>query len=176
MKKLIYAVILFSGVLILNFSCKNAKPKEVPKETPKEVPAPTSSEAGLILVAKDIITEVIVKPDTLGDPWEIEKVKNYNGNMMFNKLFENLSGNQVTVYNNLTETPLTPDEIKKLKKELGSDLSRIAKLQFQEDWYFNPVTNKFIKKLKSVSFGYKSSKTEGDPVRYKALFKLRVDE
>jgi hypothetical protein len=172
MKKISFALILLSGMLILNLSCKNGKSKEIPKEV-KET---SNTEQGLIIVGKDIITEVIVKHDSLGDPWELEKVKNYNGSQMITRLFENIIGEQTTVYNNLTENPLSPEEVKKMKKEIGSDLSRIAKLQFLEDWYFNPVTNKFVKKLKSVSFGYTSSKEEGEPVRYKALFKLKVDE
>ena len=172
MKKEVFVLIIFSWMLVLNFSCKNGKVNEATKE----VPANTEIGSDMIIVAKDIITEVLLKPDSLGDPWEIEKVKNYNGSQMFVKLFENIRNKEVTVYNNLTGEPLKPEDVRKMEKEIGSDLSRIAKIQFHEDWYFNPSTNKVIKKIKSASFGYMSQAGRSDPVRYKALFKLKIDE
>lgn len=172
MKKLVYALLILTGVLIINFSCKNGKVKE----NTKEVTVITDAGTGLITVARDIITEVIVKPDSLGDPWEVEKVRNYNGRQMFAELFENIHEKKVTVYDNLTGDPLSPGEVRKMEKEIGSDLSRIAKIQFLEDWFFNPSTNKIIKKLKSASFGYMLPAGKLEPVRYKALFKLKIEE
>jgi hypothetical protein len=172
MKKLVFSLIIISGILILSFSCKNGKVKEAVTEAVEF----TDGVSGQILVAKDIITEVIVKPDSLSDPWEIEKVKNYNGRQMFIKLFENISTKKVTVYNNLTGAPLSTDDVRKMQSEIGPDLSRIAKIQFLEDWYFNFSTNKIIKKIKSASFGYMTGIGEAGPVRYKALFKLKIDE
>jgi hypothetical protein len=172
MKREVLILIIFSWMLVLNYSCKNGKVNE----SAKEVPVITETGSGLIIVAKDIITEVLLKPDSLSDPWEIEKVKNYNGSQMFVKLFENISNKKVTVYNNLTGDPLKPEDVRKMEKEISADLSRIAKIQFLEDWYFNPTTNKVIKKIKSASFGYMSQAGKSDPVRYKALFKLKIDE
>lgn len=172
MKKSILALILLSGIIIVSFSCNNGKVKE----NKKDLPVYNEAGAGMIVVARDIITEIIVKPDSLGDPWEAEKVKNYNGSRMFSKLFENIRDKKVTVYNNLTGDPLSPEEVRKMEKEIGTDLSRIAKIQFLEDWFFDPATNKLIKKLKSASFGYMSSNDGAGPVRYKALFKLKIDE
>ena len=172
MKKIVYALIILTGMFVLNFSCKNGKVKE----NTREVSVSTVAVSGLITVAKDIITEVIVKPDSLGDPWEAEKVKNYNGREMFIKLFENIGNKKVTVFNYLTGDPLSSEDVRKMEKEIGTDLSRIAKIQFLEDWYFDPSTNKIIKKLKSASFGYMASAGKSDPVRYKALFKLKIEE
>ena len=178
MKKLVYALIILTGTLVLNFSCKNGKAKENTnvKENSKEVIVSPDSGSGLIVIARDIITEVIVKPDSLGDPWEVEKVRNYSGKQMFTTLFENIHDRKVTVYDNLTGNPLGPEEVSKMEKEIGSDLSRIAKIQFLEDWFFNPSTNKIIKKLKSASFGYILPAGKLEPVRYKALFKLKIEE
>jgi hypothetical protein len=159
-------------MLILNVSCKNT----TVKESTNTGTLSSGVNPDLIVVANDIITEVIVKPDTLGDPWEVEKVKNFNGNLMFTNLFENIYSKKVTVFDNLTGAPLDPADVRKMEKEIGSDLTKIAKIQFLEDWYFNPSTNKLIKKIKSASFGYESSKEEGLQVRYKALFKLNIDQ
>jgi hypothetical protein len=172
MKSIIGTLIIVTGLIVMNFSCKNTTPKEPLKAATGGYEAP----AGLILVANDIISEIIVKPDSLEDPWEMEKVKSFNGNQMFTLLFENIYNKKVVVYDYLSGKPLDPEDVRKMEKEIGTDLSRIAKIQFLEDWYFDPSTSKIIKRLKSASFGYQTSKEEGLPVRYRALFKLKMED
>jgi hypothetical protein len=172
MKKLFYKLAIISGIIFLSFSCKNKTVKETLKSTA------TTTEVGsdLILVGKDIVTEVVVKPDTLGDPWEVEKVKNFNGKLLYPSLFENIYSQKVTVYDIFTEKPLTTGDVRKIEKEYNGDVSRIGKLQFLEDWYFDPVSNKIIKKIKSVTFAYSIQRDAGLPSGYKALFKLKTDQ
>jgi hypothetical protein len=129
---------------------------------------------GLVLIGKDIITDVIVRPDTLGDPWEVEKVKGFDGTAMFNTLFERIYKGELTVYDCLAEEPLKPDDIKKIENDFRSDMSRIAKIQFLEDWYFDPASNGIIKRTKSVSFGYEVTREGGLPSGYVALFRLKT--
>jgi hypothetical protein len=176
MKKSVYTLIILSGLLICIASCKNKPVKDGTKTVTSvtEVITPSEITANFFLVGKDIISEVIVKPDTLGDPWEVEKVKNYNGKTMLTHLFENIYSKKITVYDIMTGQPLDPEEIRKTEKEYGSDISKIGKLQFLEDWYFDPSTNKIIKKIKSVSFAYKYFRESGLPVAYKPLFKLNI--
>ena len=168
MKKIVYALIILSGILIFNFSCKNSTVKEVPKS----ITGSSELSSGLILVGKDIITEVILKPDTLGDPWEVEKVKNFNGKLLFPNLFENIYNKKVTVYDIFTGKPLNPQDVRKIEKEIGNDHSKIGKIQFLEDWYFNPLNDQIIKKIKSASFAYEIQRQAGLPTGYKALFRL----
>jgi hypothetical protein len=165
-------------MLVFIISCKNTTTKETVKPVTSISEAKTFTEVGadLIVVAKDIITEVIVKPDTLGDPWEVEKVKNYDGKQMLSHLFENIYNKKLSVYDIFTGKPLDPAAVKKIEKEFGSDLSKVGKLQFLEDWYFNTATDKIIKKIKSVSFAYEFKRESGLPIGYKALFKLNLDK
>ena len=83
MKKTVIILMVISGTLLFNVSCKN----KTVREAPKFVSTYTEISPDLILVGKDIITEVIVKPDTLGDPWEVEKVKNFNGKLLYSSSF-----------------------------------------------------------------------------------------
>jgi hypothetical protein len=129
----------------------------------------------MILIGKGIITEVIVKADTLGDPWEVEKVKGYNGKLMFNTLFNKIYSKELTVYDCLSGEPLIPDKIKAMEKDYNSDISKISKITYLEDWYFNTTTNSIIKKIKSVSFGYEYNRGEGLPIGYKALFQIKSE-
>lgn len=178
MKKLPIGLIIISGILTFVISCKSTPTKETVRPVAGISEARTTTEVSndLIVVAKDIITEVIVKPDTLGDPWEVEKVKNYDGKQMLANLFENINNKKLIVYDIFTGKPLDPAAVKKIEKEFGSDLSKVGKLQFLEDWYFNPATNKIIKKIKSVSFAYEFKREKGLPPGYKALFKLNTDQ
>jgi hypothetical protein len=168
MKKAGIVLMLF-GIMIL-YSCRNQAVKEYTSAAAgKEEPG-----SGLVAVATDIITEVIVKPDTLGDPWELEKVKGYNGKLMFASLFDNIYNKKIVVYDIMSDAPLDPTDVRKMEKDFNSDITRIAKFQFLEDWYFNSETNKIIKKIKSISFGYEIM-DNGFPKRYKALFKLKTE-
>jgi hypothetical protein len=170
MKKSVFTLLLICGLLCINVACKNKNVNDA-ANTQSSAPSPD-----LITVAKDIITEVIVRPDSLGDPWEIEKVRNFNGKEMFTDLLKNIYDKKVTVYDIITGDPLDPKDVKEMEKEFESDVMKIGKIQFLEDWYFNPSTNKIIKKIKSASFGYESYKEKNLPVRYKALFRLNIDQ
>jgi hypothetical protein len=172
MKKIVWTLVILTVVSALTFSCKNTSVKEGSKVA--EVGSETN--ANLILVAKNIVTEVIVKPDTLGEPWEVEKVKNYNGILMFNDIFEKIYNKKLVVYDIYTSEPLDPSAVKKTVKDFGGNISKIAKIQFDEDWYFNSMTNKLVKKMKWVSFAYEIQRQDGLPVGYVALFKIKIDE
>jgi hypothetical protein len=170
MKQSAFTLIIITGILFSNYSCKHNSVKVEPVSSKTE----TIDTTGLFLIGSNIITEVIVKPDSLGDPWEIEKVKNFNGTLMFKDLFENIYNKKITVCDIITGKPLDISEVKKIAKEFGNDNSKIGKLQFLEDWYYSPSTNRIIKKLKSTSFAYEFRREQNLPVVYKALFKLNM--
>ena len=67
---------------------------------------------------------------------------------------------------------MEPGDLKSLERDFESDYSKIGKLQFVEDWYFNPATNSVTKNVKSVSFGYESKREEGLPPSYMAMFRM----
>jgi hypothetical protein len=172
MKKIVFILVAFSAILFLTESCKskNANVNSDPSGG-TFVPGPD-----LILVGNDIITEVIVKPDSMGDPWELEKVKNYKGKIMFTDLFENIYNKKVVVYDIISGDALKIDEVKELEKKFGSDVDKIVKFQFLEDWYFDKSSNKIIKKIKSTSFGYEESIGENLSVKYRPLFRLNINQ
>lgn len=170
MKSKLTFILLLSAMLISDISCKSGKEKKgsnLPVANQLIVPE------GLVLIGKDIITDIIVRPDTLGDPWEVEKVKGFDGSVMFNTLFERIYKGELTVYDCLAEELLKPGDIKKIENDFRSDMSRIAKIQFLEDWYFDPASNLIVKRTKSVSFGYELVRGEGLPPGYIALFRVK---
>lgn len=172
MKKLAFTLIILSGIVITGVSCKDKTVKEISKPATENAAANPDH----ILIGKDIITDVIVRLDTIDDPWEVEKVKNYDGKKMFTILFENIYAKKITVYDILSGEPLTPDDVRKMEKEFGSDLSRITKVQFVEDWYFDPLTNAITKTPKSASFGYNALKDGEKSTSYRPLFRLTMNQ
>ena len=163
MKNLFIISVLITFLII---SCRNEAVKEGGQANTSQLP-PVDS---MILIGKNIITEVIVRPDTLGDPWEVEKVEGYDGLAMYRAIFSNAYSGRIPVYDFITEQPIKPGELKKMEREFISDYSMIGKLQFIEDWYFDPVANRLTKIVKSVSFGYESQREEGLPASYRAMF------
>jgi hypothetical protein len=158
-------------VILLAISCKNTSQKNVPET---DVFNPAIKEQ-FLPVGKDIITEVVVKPDTLGDPWEVEKVKGFDGREMFTDLLKKIYKGKLTVYDCFSEEALDRAAIKAIEKEVGYDISKIGKIQFLEDWYFNPLSSSIIKKVRSVTFAYEITRQDGLPTGYKGLFRVKTE-
>jgi len=165
---LLYAAL---AVAVLN-NCRESR-KEVKSSAGAE--EEITSEAGLVKIGSDIITEVILKPEITGDPWEAEKIKGFNGDLMFMNLLEKIKHDELKVYDCITGEEIAPEDAKRILQETGSDISRIGKIQFTEDWYFNPVNNKIIKKVKSVSLGYETKREAGLPPAYVPYFQIKPE-
>jgi hypothetical protein len=158
-------------VVLLAVSCKNTSQKKVPET---DIFSPAIKEQ-FLPVGKDIITEVVVKPDTLGDPWEVEKVRGFDGREMYADLLKKIYKGKLTVYDCFSEEVLDKTAVKAIEKEFGYDISKIGKIQFLEDWYFDPLTSSIIKKVKSVTFACEIDRQDGLPTGYKGLFRVKTE-
>jgi hypothetical protein len=171
MKKVTVFLFLSLAILTLTISCKNSRERK----SHAVVGEAQADSASIMLIGKDIITDIVLKPDTLGDPWEVEKVKGFSGDRMLRKLLENIYSEKVTAWDCRYEETLQPAAIKDLEKKFGSDLSRIGKVQFVEDWYFDTNKNIIVKKVKSVAFGYSTPGSDETPLRYNAFFRIKAN-
>jgi hypothetical protein len=169
MKKITILIVSVIFILSAVSSCNRGSEKK-PSSSASSVEVP----AGLIQVGNEIITDVILRPDTLGDPWEAEKVKGFDADAMFKTLLDNIYKNKITVYSPLGEEPMKPDDVKKIVNEFGSDLKRIGKLQFCDDWFLDPSTGNVIRKTRSIILGYENQREEGLPQSYKAMFRIKL--
>lgn len=164
--------VLFLSAIVILFtvsSCNNSGSEKQLSPSASTVAVPE----GLIPVGSDIITDIILRPDTLGDPWEVEKVKGFNANALFKTLLENIYNNKIIVYSAVGEEILKPGDVKKIVDEFGSDLKRIGKLQFCDDWFLDPATGNVIRKTRSIILGYEIQREEGLPPSYKAMFRIK---
>jgi hypothetical protein len=156
-------------ILLAFSSCRNGSSVKQPVSDSRTGIAPE----GLLQVGSNMITDVILRPDTLGDPWEVEKVKGFDANIMFNTLLANIYNNKITVYSVITGETMKPAEVKKIVDEFNSDLKRIAKLQFCDDWFLDPSTGNIERKTRSIILGYVIQREEGLPPSYKAMFRIK---
>jgi hypothetical protein len=137
-------------------------------DTPE--PAAAAPE-GAVFIATDIVTEVIIRPDPEGDPWDAEKVAGYRGDPLVESIFSRIYEGTLTVFDYHSGEPLTPAEVKKIEGEFENDRSKIGKLSFTEDWYYYPAENRIEKKAKSVTFGYELYNNLGKVYAYRAAFR-----
>ena len=126
--------------------------------------------AGAVLIASDIVTEVIIRPDPEGDPWEVEKVAGYNGQSLVDGIFNRIYDGRMTVYDYHSGEPLKPADVKKIEGEFKNDRTKIGKISFTEDWYYFPEENRVEKRAKSVTFGYELYNNVGKVYAYRAAF------
>lgn len=131
--------------------------------------------AGALLIATDIVTEIVIRPDPEGDPWETEKVAGYKGDVMVEGIFKRIYEGSFTVYDYHSGEPLKAADVKKIEEEFNNDRSKIGKLSFTEDWYYYPAENRVEKKTKSVTFGYELYNNLGKVFAYKAAFRADLN-
>lgn len=160
--------VIFMALLMI--SCGNEKQVPVSASSSDIIPA------GSILAARDIITEVIVSRDTTGDPWEREKVAGYQGDKMIEEIYRNIYDRVLIAKDYRTGEPLAPDAVKIMEKEFKADHSKVGKLSFTEDWYYDPATSRIIKRVKSVVFGYERYDNDRRVLGYKAIFRIEPKE
>jgi len=155
----------------------------IPAEAEASVP---SDEAGAavnktlpadaVLIARDIVTDVIIRPDPDGDPWETEKVEGYKGDEFVNGIFSRIYDGTLTVYDYHSGEALEASDVRKLEKEFDNDRSKIGKLSFREDWYYSPSSNSLQKMTKSVTLGYELYNNFGKVYAYRAAFRADLNE
>ncbi len=134
-----------------------------------------SLPAGAILIASDIVTEVIIKPDPEGDPWEMEKVAGYQGADFVDRIFELIYDGTLTAYDYHNGEVLSADDVREIEHDFGGDRSLIGKLSFTEDWYYFPSANSLHKRAKSVTFGYELYNNLGKVYAYRAAFRADLN-
>jgi hypothetical protein len=152
-------VITFFLLALILFSCRQS-----------DDISPLTDEK--ILVAEDIIYDVIIKIPNSEDPWEVEKLEGYQGDRMISELFNAVYTEKIQAYDYHTGKKLSPDEIRKTELIPGFDRNNIGKIQFTENWYYNPATMDIEKEIVSIVLGYEDREIDGTLIGYKAAFKL----
>jgi hypothetical protein len=150
-------------------------PEDAPQSEGDKAQTAEQAPEGAVIIATDIVTEVIIRPDPDGDPWDAEKVAGYRGDPLVEAVFNRIYEGTLTVYDYHSGEPLTPAEVKKIEGEFENDRSKIGKLSFTEDWYYYPAENRIEKRTKGVTFGYELYNNLGKVFAYRAAFRADLN-
>lgn len=159
--RLLTGFALLTIVFLLVLSCSDNTPVNMPE---------TGGEG--MVMARGIIYDVIIKPQSQDDEWEQERLEGYNGGEMIDRIFESVYNGKVRVYDYHTGAEMNPGEIRRMEQAEGNDRSNIGKIQFTENWYFDPASLQLEKEIISMVPGYESRSSDGTFVGYRAAFRL----
>lgn len=157
--------------IIIAISCCPERAKDEGSSQPVFKSAGYEKHTGLMIV-DTIIYDVMIKNPNPYDTWTDECLKNLNKEQFVNILFESVYKNQATAFDVLSESIITPAELKKLEKKKDFDRDKIGKMQFTESWFYNDSLRTMSKKVISVSMGYEILDDQGNLIGHKPVFKI----
>ena len=126
-------------------------------------------------VASDIVYDVIIKNANPYDTWTTECLKGLDRKTLIDDLFRAIYEGKLTAVDFDTDRELSPEKIRELEKEIKKVRSRIAKVQFTENWYFDTLTLSMHKEVRSIVLGYEVYDEQGEVRGYKPVFRVDLN-
>jgi len=167
MKPFLHFILLL--ILVSFISCSQPG-----KESTESVPGNQPVTGTGIKVADPIIYDALIKNPDPEDRWGTEELKGFDRKKLVNLLFKAVYEGKATAYNYHTDEPMSIEEIKAIEASDEFDRSKIGKIQFVEDWYFDPKTMHMTKVVKSIMLAYEVY-NQFDQLRgYKAAFRIKL--
>jgi hypothetical protein len=147
-------------------SCKNEKPSVV-KTVEKNL-----TPEGSVIVADSLTYSLVTHSSEDVDATDGEEFKSFLHEKLINYIFEQLYDGKLKAYDFYSDKEMTIKEIKEIEKSEGFSRSKVGKVQFNDQWYFD---NKGVlnKRTNSMTFGLESYSNAGSFIGYKALFKIK---
>jgi len=168
----IKTVCLLAIVSLLHAGCRHS----VDDRTTGSIPEQKLQEWTGEIVADPIIYEVIVKNPDPDDEWGNEKIRKLKTRKIIDRIFDAVYAGNATRYNYHTGEVMSIEDISQLEASDEFDRSLIGKIQFEEDWYFDPDNLAIYKKVKSVLLAYEVYDQFNEVVGYKAAFLVHMNE
>lgn len=129
------------------------------------------SEENFIVIADTIVNDVVImNPDN--DEWTEYCLRNLDKKTLVNKIFKSVYAGELIPYEFFHNKPLSIDDIKALEDDPTFSRDKIAKVQFEEAWYYDSVNQKMVKKVHSVMLAYEIYNSLGEIRGYKPAFKV----
>jgi hypothetical protein len=127
------------------------------------------------IIADTIINDVIIKnPDN--DEWTDFTLRKLDKTSLVNHIFDAVYEKKLIPYDFFNNTPLTIDDIRNLEKDPEFSRENIAKVQYEEAWYYNKEDNTMIKKVHSIMLAYEIYNNQGGIKGYKPAFKVYFND
>ncbi len=164
--------------VILVFVACNNNTKKAEKETSslnkKELSAesllPTDKKS-MYQVADTLFYTALLKAGSEEEALYMNDwVKNLKLKEFTNLIFEAVYKGRLTAYDYIGEEPMSIEEVKALEEENKDNA--IAKLLFEEAWYFDEENLKLYKEVRSIMLAYERKDSEGKVRGYKSGIKI----
>lgn len=124
-----------------------------------------------ISIADTIISDVLIlNPNE--DEWTDYCLRNLDKDVLVNEIFKSVYAGDLKPFEFFHNTPLNIEDVKALEKDPDFSRDKIAKVQFEEAWYYDPDAQKMIKKVHSIMLAYEIYNSLGEIRGYKPAFKV----
>jgi len=147
-------------------SCNQKRPQAEPIARDTRIPLKS------VKVADSIVYDVIVRDIDGEDPWEAERLQTFSQDTFVNYLFQQLYAGKYKAYHFETGKQLSAKEIRAIESQPGYNRSRVSKLQFNEQWYFDS-TGVLNKRVNGITLGLEAYSSQGTFKGHKALFRVK---
>ena len=121
-------------------------------------------------IAESIRYDVIIKNPDPDDEWTETCLKGLDREKLVDEVYKAIYAGKVKAYDYYTDDPMSVKQVKEIEKQAESDGAEVAKVQFLEDWFFDPVTFNLYKKVHFIMLAYELLDENGKVRSYKAAF------
>ncbi len=158
--KYILFSVLISGVF---YSC-NQKDIEIKK-------VEIGQEGYYSVFADTIVNDVLIlNPDS--NEWTDYCLRNLKKDVLVEEIFNSVYSGKLVPYEFFQDVPLKITDIQSLENDPEFSRDRIAKVQFEEAWFFDTSNQIMVKKVHSIMLAYEIYNLEGEIKGYKPAFKV----
>jgi len=158
-KYIVFSIIL-SGVF---FAC-NQHEIEIKK-------VDIGREINYSVFADTIINDVLIlNPDS--SEWTDYCLRNLKKDVLVEEIFNSVYSGKLVPYDFFKDIPLEINDIQSLENDPEFSRDRIAKVQFEEAWFFDTENQIMVKKVHSIMLAYEVYNLEGEIKGYKPAFKV----
>lgn len=135
--------------------------------------SPQQLDSAAVLVADSIVYDVVVRNPAPNDDWVEYCLRGVDEQSMAHLIIEEVLKGRLKAYSYSTNAPLSIDDVKAIEKGEGNGRDNVAKVQFEEKWYFDVANLQFVKRVYAVMLAYEINGAEG---RYRAGIKVYLPE
>jgi hypothetical protein len=162
MKNLSYQIIIIF-ILVLSFSCK--------QENKKTTRVNLKISDQYLTIADTLIDDMFIK-NTNNNEWTAYSLRKLDKQTLINQIFDLVYAGKLVPHEFFSDSVLTIDDIHNLENEDEFSRDKIAKVQFEESWYFDPAQLKMVKKVHSIMLAYEVYNNMDEIKGYKPAFKV----
>jgi hypothetical protein len=160
--------------IILLFICNSCKDSVKDQSTQTKIESEITG-MDYTSLASPITYDVVIKNPDPEDKWIQLCLEKLDRETLVDIIFDAVINEKVAAYDYLTDKPMTLKEIRELEENEEFRRSRIAKVQFIEDWYFDRETFSMKKTVHSIMLAYEVYDLDGNIRGYKPAFKVNLN-